>query len=168
VCVLVPRILLDNALTGGPSSVNKEHSPKLFIPPLCEILWRYFLVAPKDQWSSLTLINNYLAEKAKLWEPGFVDCEDSRGIIRAYNKGLAPVCTQLFAPLPVTAMSVLLHLVVSLFVTGCEDLLPSLFRLTINRLWDSLLNEEEAPRFIGSVQYELIYFRQVPHGFVVV
>jgi hypothetical protein len=141
------------------SLVNKEHSPELLIPPLCEILWRYLLVAPKEQRNSLTLINNNIGEKMRLWKPKFVDLEDSRRVILAYNKGLVPVDTRLYAPLPASAMSIMFQLIIPLVVPGCEDLFPPLLRLSINRLWDSLINREYDDRIaIENVRVALFHF----------
>ncbi|KAL5633793.1 hypothetical protein ACGC1H_005849 [Rhizoctonia solani] len=114
--------------------MSDTHPSEEFIPLFGNILWRYMLIAPTDQFIPLTMIYDQMGELAKLWSPKIIDLEDSKVIIRTYVMRLAPTDVQFYAPLPVSTISVfLLHTATSL-LPGCEDLVPDIFGVTIRRL----------------------------------
>jgi hypothetical protein len=110
-------------------------------------------------------INNAIGDLSKIWDdsPKYVDLEDSRTILHAYNDWLAPTDMRLYAPVPPSAIPTMLRFVAALMEPGSEDLLPLVFGLSVDRLWNGLF--EKGPRS-HAVVVEIIsavfhYFRQV-------
>jgi hypothetical protein len=88
-----------------------------------------------------------------------VDLEDSRTIIHAFCKRLAPIDTVLHEPLHVTAIPILLGFVVPFIVSGTEDILPSLLGSIIQRIWEELVeNKVEDEVYVDSIQYMFVSF----------
>lgn len=124
---------------------NDADDAKLLAAPLCEIIWRYTLVAPTDQELPLTLINNDIGDLAILWDkssPVF-DLEDSLSLILAFSARLSPENREFYEPLNVTAIPILLRFVLASAGPGSEGELPKLIRLAINRIWDDILDQEQ-------------------------
>jgi hypothetical protein len=66
----------------------------------------------------------------------------------------------MYAPLPVTAIPLLLRLVVPHVEPGTEDLLPSLFGLSIARLWNAVLNKEtNDDTLVDGIRITFAHFR---------
>ncbi|CAE6422308.1 unnamed protein product [Rhizoctonia solani] len=114
----------------------------LLAAPLCEILWRYLLVATTDQIAPLVYINNdlQLTDKAEIWNesPKYVNLDDLRIIIQAYIGRMAPIDPRSHGPLEIGAIAVLLNFVTKVMQPGVEIFVPSLFGLTLDRIWDAL------------------------------
>lgn len=119
---------------------NQDDDAKHILTPLCEILWRYFLVAPTDQDLALIPIYNNIGQRTMLWEEKLVDLEDCRTILCAYNNRLSTTNSVLYAPPELSALPVLLAFVVRFAHPGVGDLVPSMFGLTIRCMWDQLLD----------------------------
>ncbi|CAE6506610.1 unnamed protein product [Rhizoctonia solani] len=131
------------------------HPSEEFVPLFGDILWRYLLVAPTDQLMPLMIIYNQMDEMARLGMPQFIDLEDSKAVISTYIMRLAPNDTQFYEPLSPSAMSVYTIHMLAFLKLGCEMLLPDLFRNTIQRFWNVLLNNEvETPVLIEAMRDE--------------
>ncbi|CAE6472291.1 unnamed protein product [Rhizoctonia solani] len=132
------------------------HSAEEFIPLFGDILWRYLPIAPTDQFVPLTIIYEQMGKLAELGNPTFIDIEDSRVIIRAYLARLSPIDPRFYSPLPVSAVSVLLLHIVTFLRPGCEDLIPDIFGVTIQRLWKAVVESEvKTPVLVEAMRDEL-------------
>ncbi|KAG8703935.1 hypothetical protein FRC11_010340, partial [Ceratobasidium sp. 423] len=132
-----------------------------FIPLFGDILLRYFLVAPTNQLLPLTSVFSQTKDIARLKSPKFVDLEDSKAIISACARCLAPTDTDLYEPLPVSAFSVHLFCIMPFLRPGCEHLIPALFRAAIQRFWKALVdNEAEGPVLVDVMRDVFEFFRQ--------
>jgi hypothetical protein len=142
--LIVCYLTRQSSIASGDSDLAK-----LLVVPLCEILWRYCLIATTDQEPALKLIHNCIGDLAYMCGDYIkhLDLEDSRIVLCAYNARLAPALPDKYQPLDVSALPVLLEFVVALAQTGTEDLLPSLFGRTIRRIWDDLVKEEHGAEF---------------------
>lgn len=121
---------------AGEVYIDHNQVPKtLSQSPLYEVLWRCCLVAPTDQQDTLFYINKVIGT-ANLWRTEPVDLEDCRTVFRAYNERIAPINLSLYAPLCPSFGARYLQFVVSFVRPGVEDLLPSIFGLTLSYILD--------------------------------
>ncbi|CAE6422565.1 unnamed protein product [Rhizoctonia solani] len=111
-----------------------------------EIHWRCMLIAPSNQDMLVVRIADRFMVMARFTpakgEFMFSKSEGSRDILEAYISRLAPIHTIMYDPVPVMVLPILLEIVVPNLETAFEDLFPSLFGVTISRLWEALRREK--------------------------
>ncbi|CAE7075341.1 unnamed protein product [Rhizoctonia solani] len=130
-------ICLENTSTNPNNSLLKQ---------TCELQWRCQLVIPTNQEDPAERITDHFWVSTK-FDPRkgdffFNRSKDSRWILEAYIVRLAPINLAMYDALPLTMLHVLLQLVAPNLVTDVEDLLPSIFKVTLCRLWKALREEE--------------------------
>ncbi|CAE6443280.1 unnamed protein product [Rhizoctonia solani] len=137
-----------------------DNSPsRLLAAPLCELLWRYMLVATTDQLTPLVYINNdlQLTKKAAIWHksPKFINPSDLRNILQAYIGRMSPVDPRSHKPLDIAAIPVLLRFIINIMQDGAEIFFPPLVGLTLDRVWDTLYDvnadDQETVSYAGLI-----------------
>lgn len=157
-----PRVMPFTLHGTSVLDVNYSKNPTILSrSPLYEVLWRCCLVAPTDQQSALVYINACLDETSDLWRKEPVDLEDCRTLLRVYIDRLSPTNLNLYLPLDqVTTAGRCLQFALLFARPGVEDLLPSMFGLTIHYIMDCLQiteNISEQPR-TGLDSVGMIFF----------
>ncbi|KAG8687463.1 hypothetical protein FRC11_007179, partial [Ceratobasidium sp. 423] len=121
-----------------------DENPERFtntILPYSRLLWRYLLLPPISdaEEKASTDLHNLSTSFARLNNDKPVDVEDAKNILQAFNESLA-------ATKPNSALHnmAMIRFVAPLVVPGCESLVPTTIKLSIDMLWDSLLRGKEA------------------------
>ncbi|KDN35994.1 hypothetical protein RSAG8_11145, partial [Rhizoctonia solani AG-8 WAC10335] len=111
-----------------------------------EIQWRCLLVTTTNQDGLMIGITDHFCAMTKFvpakGKSMFQKSEDPRGILEAYISRLAPTNLAMYDSLSMAMLPALLELVVPNLGTDVEDLLPTLFEVTLSRLWEALREEE--------------------------
>ncbi|CAE6540984.1 unnamed protein product [Rhizoctonia solani] len=107
-----------------------------------EIHWRCLLVVTSNQDNPVRKITDCFCVSLR-FHPGkrstmFPKSQDSKEILEAYISRLTPTNLAMYDPLFAPTLPPLLDLVTPNFEISVEDLLPTLFGVTINRLWEVL------------------------------
>ncbi|KAF8722201.1 hypothetical protein RHS02_08752, partial [Rhizoctonia solani] len=106
-----------------------------------EMFFRYCLVAPGIEQAALVAIYSH---DVSWWKPAsqvLIDQEDSRQKLVIYNQRLASIDTHCLFISNASIIPILLRYLSAKIHSGVEDLLPELFGLTIQRLWDTCVDE---------------------------
>ncbi|EUC54449.1 hypothetical protein RSOL_049720 [Rhizoctonia solani AG-3 Rhs1AP] len=112
--------------------IDWDTQPSEEVMPLFgDILWRYLLIAPTDQFTPLTIIYEQMRELAKLGNPKCIELEDSKVVICTYVMRLAPTDVQFYAPLPISSVPSLLLHTATFLLPGCEYLVPDICGVTV-------------------------------------
>ncbi|CAE6474541.1 unnamed protein product [Rhizoctonia solani] len=124
----------------------------LMVVPFCEILWRSTLAATEDEFTLLKRISGIVRrdKKVDFWEkrPRDIDLDDSRTLLCALNARMAPTDLQVFKPLTLADISVLLAFVTRSAQQGSEDLFPELFGGTLKCIWRAVETSSMRPSLI--------------------
>lgn len=152
---------------------NQDRAKSLALP-FCEVLWRYWLIAPTDQEHPLRIIDHHIGKGSGLWEVTIIDLEDCRLVLRAYLDRLVPNNKVLYAPLDFRTIPMHLGFAGSFVQHGAEDMLPLLFGSTISQTWDRLLGIPQLKdAYLNNTQDIFIEFtklleplRHAPHAVI--
>ncbi|CAE6467182.1 unnamed protein product, partial [Rhizoctonia solani] len=126
-----------------------EHSDRNFlIISLNELIWRYILVHTTEQNVPMVQINNSLSPISSVWDKGrkTISLEDSQTIFKACSVRLAPSDPSVHTPLGPSGVPLLFRLVVQALHPGAVDLLPMVFRQSVDYMWGTVrVRDPEAP-----------------------
>ncbi|KAJ1300873.1 hypothetical protein OPQ81_002511 [Rhizoctonia solani] len=128
----------------------REHKPEKpnydLLRRTSEIHWRCMLITPTNQdilvikiADRFSVMSNHLPGREKSL---FQKSEGSRDILEAYISRLAPTNLIMYDPVPIVMLTLLLEIVVPNLEPGLDTLFPTLFRVTIVRLWEALRGEQ--------------------------
>ncbi|KAH7325415.1 hypothetical protein B0J17DRAFT_224527 [Rhizoctonia solani] len=111
-----------------------------------EIHWHCALITGSSQDSLVMEITDQFCILANLvpakGKSMFQRSEGGRAILEAYISRLTPTNLAMYRPLPITMLPMVLELIVPNLETGVDDLLPSLLKVTLDRLWEVLREEK--------------------------
>lgn len=143
-----------------PNAGSNRDSLSRVVSPICEILWRCSLVTGTDQEYPVLLMHNDVGYSAENWRAEFIDIEDSRKIVDAFNRRLERTGIYAYAPINPSAIPMLLIFMTPYVKHGARDLLSSLFGSIIRHMWDWLVEKpEQANRlFVDAVRNTLSGF----------
>ncbi|CAE6489826.1 unnamed protein product [Rhizoctonia solani] len=119
-----------------------ENNEPYLVSMFCLTYFRYCLVSPAFDGDVLVLMydrNPELWGKAK---QSFIDDQDERDKYLSYDKRSKPTDVRWFSQLSVSLMPIILQFLLSRVPDGIEGLLPRLFGLTIDRLWEARLGNQ--------------------------
>ncbi|EUC55283.1 hypothetical protein RSOL_107890 [Rhizoctonia solani AG-3 Rhs1AP] len=105
-----------------------------------EIHWRCLLVITANQDDPVSRITDHFCVLTN-FDPRkrkslFEKSKDSRAILEAYISRLAPIDPAMYDAYHINRLSALLDLVTPNLEVAVEDLLPTLFKVTLDRLWE--------------------------------
>ncbi|KEP46277.1 hypothetical protein V565_208170, partial [Rhizoctonia solani 123E] len=141
----------------GAKRSNPIHFFDERVNQLGRILWRYILAVPdiKLESEAAVLIHNEIFLIAQLSDQKFIDLEDSRYVLQALIDRLAAT-----PPVTTDESAALIKFFEPLTVPGCEDLVPDMIGLSIERMWNSLIDEPaDVVRF--ALASHLLHFRRI-------
>ncbi|EUC63651.1 zf-MYND domain protein [Rhizoctonia solani AG-3 Rhs1AP] len=107
---------------------------------LNEIHFRYDLIVTYDQQDAMNHLNTYIGTSIETWGNNTqqVDSEDCREVISAYIDRFNPSNPFLYKPIGVLDGPIQLHSLERFVSTGTEDLLPTVLKATVKRIWDEM------------------------------
>ncbi|KEP47068.1 Zf-MYND domain protein [Rhizoctonia solani 123E] len=112
-----------------------------------EISFRYNLLATSDQQHAITYMNIDILSSNSLaiWDENTrqVDLEDCREVISAYIDRFNPTHTTLYGPMLVLHGPIFLRSVARFVTPGTEHFLPTVLKVTVERIWDEMKNPSE-------------------------
>ncbi|EUC55604.1 transmembrane protein, putative [Rhizoctonia solani AG-3 Rhs1AP] len=156
--ILFSRLVATEITNGSQLEVDSEVFVRI-IQPYSRVLWRYLLVTPssKAEEAAIIALHNSISAQARLNNDKPVDVEDSKNLVRIFNKRLG--ASQSMSTM---WMLLMMRFVAPLVVQGCENLVPTTIKLSIELLWSSLLRGQNDMAVVGySISGTLCYFRDM-------
>ncbi|EUC58859.1 hypothetical protein RSOL_282260 [Rhizoctonia solani AG-3 Rhs1AP] len=137
--MLVLRAHIQDGGVETPSNMHGGALNERFKQPYSRLLWRYLLAVPvfiEHEAQAAYEIHLYVTYWARFRDSHFVDLEDSRNLLQAFNERL--LSTRM---VHLTGVMILMRFVEPLVVRGCEDLIPTLVERSLRLMWSSVIND---------------------------
>ncbi|CAE6533233.1 unnamed protein product [Rhizoctonia solani] len=145
----------------------KDHPhPDRFMIPFTDVFFRCILCSTPDQAFALSIFRILNFHASKLWKNAPIkirsELADSRLMMQAYinqlKLGIQPIDDD-ETPLPMADIPDMLYFLYRHFLPGCQEMIPELLGITIQRCWVAFLNPFKITAFLVEFRGMLGWFR---------